>query len=428
MLPLDLGMAGPPPPTALPLPQRGGLHMLQSGQQAQPLMPLFEPSLTALATQTPDASKGLSPLFAPTPVAAPSERATLFPRASSDTSMSRTGLRLYPRQQHGQQPQQPHPHHHQQQQSAGTLMWPPDHSASQRATPPSCQSITPRYSADSPEFIPQARRSLDLPRRQQQDDTSLTSPRSTKAADERPQHQQEHEEQQQQHPVSLLEEPPESERLPPEMWGHDSQYRSKPCAYYFHTGHCQKGDRCNFSHELLPGVEIPPLPTNSSSHVPISVGSTPPMVAYGHRGAGLHARPPVVPPPQSQKSSGSSSGGGGGSSSPGHGSAAQVYRSKPCRFFFEKHQCLKGDRCNFSHDPSSLPMGAQPVPTPCGAGVSASAPVVLNRGRRAATAQQQQQQQQMLAQRGAFVPTRAVPPLALHGAQPLPLTYFGSPR
>lgn len=29
----------------------------------------------------------------------------------------------------------------------------------------------------------------------------------------------------------------------------------------------------------------------------------------------------------------------------------EFYRTKPCKFFFERGICLKGDLCNYSHDP-----------------------------------------------------------------------------
>ena len=30
---------------------------------------------------------------------------------------------------------------------------------------------------------------------------------------------------------------------------------------------------------------------------------------------------------------------------------SEFYRTKPCKFFFERGLCLKGDLCNYSHDP-----------------------------------------------------------------------------
>lgn len=33
------------------------------------------------------------------------------------------------------------------------------------------------------------------------------------------------------------------------------------------------------------------------------------------------------------------------------GEKSEFYRTKPCKFFFERGLCLKGDMCNYSHDP-----------------------------------------------------------------------------
>lgn len=33
------------------------------------------------------------------------------------------------------------------------------------------------------------------------------------------------------------------------------------------------------------------------------------------------------------------------------GEKSEFYRTKPCKFFFERGICLKGDLCNYSHDP-----------------------------------------------------------------------------
>lgn len=186
----------------------------------------------------------------------------------------------------------------------------------------------------------------------------------------------------------LLEAPPDSERLPQHLWPsgtRDTLYRTKPCAYYFHTGHCQKGDRCNFSHELLPGMEIPPLPANAPSPaaVPIALGSTPlattPRSPAGPTTAAAAAAAASLSPRRAHHADGELP------------PAAQqpFFRTKPCRFFFERGACLKGDHCNFSHDPASLQGAAaaaaaptstaatsqpQAVPLPAGMLASCSAP------------------------------------------------------
>lgn len=241
----------------------------------------------------------------------------------------------------------------------------------------------------------------------------------------------------------------------------DMMFRTKVCSYFYHTGHCQKGEQCNFSHDIVPGMEVPPLPTATPSwpagsspsamsptispsgmplsplHVmpscampvggnagmmppgneasllasagsplcqpspPFSMGAPPPATAmmpgmatpappgvavppvfcnppplppYPYMGfappvdvalcgspqKGLHGKAgdlgpmglpfappsmpvphhPVLPPPQQP------------TSPPNFVAVQQLYRTKPCRFFFEKGTCLKGDRCNFSHDPA----------------------------------------------------------------------------
>ena len=45
----------------------------------------------------------------------------------------------------------------------------------------------------------------------------------------------------------------------------DMMFRTKVCSYFYHTGHCQKGEQCNFSHDIVPGMEVPPLPTATPS-------------------------------------------------------------------------------------------------------------------------------------------------------------------
>lgn len=75
-------------------------------------------------------------------------------------------------------------------------------------------------------------------------------------------------------------------------------FRTKMCSFFYHTGQCAKGDRCNFSHAFEPGMEVPP---------------------------------PPLPKPASNKFE---------------------HRSKPCKFFFIYGHCSKGEDCNFSHDPT----------------------------------------------------------------------------
>ena len=84
-------------------------------------------------------------------------------------------------------------------------------------------------------------------------------------------------------------------------------YRTKLCSFYYYTGYCQKGDRCNFSHEVLPGMEEPPPPPETK------------IMSMKYLD------------PDGEKS--------------------EFYRTKPCKFFFERGVCLKGDLCNYSHDP-----------------------------------------------------------------------------
>ena len=266
---------------------------------------------------------------------------------------------------------------------------------------PACEPLAPLdFGLDAAPFAPPATSTLALPA------LSLRSPTQTPGVSpplvfglrspqplHMPLQQQQQQQQQRQqgpprgghgHGDYLLEPPPESERLPPHLWPsgtRDTLYRTKPCAYYFHTGHCQKGDRCNFSHELLPGMEVPPLPANAPSPAgrPIALGSTP-LATTPRSPAGTATgtcAAAASPPPRR----------------PHHAdaelppAAAQpFFRTKPCRFFFEKGACLKGDHCNFSHDPASLqapqpqvqtqapPSQPQAVPLPGGMLASCSAP------------------------------------------------------
>jgi len=145
-----------------------------------------------------------------------------------------------------------------------------------------------------------------------------------------------------------------------------ANYRTKGCWYYFQTGHCQKGERCNFSHDRIPGMEIaPPVPSGSVPGMylqpmpppPYGYGVPPEVPMVGSPRTMAKSNPYVVP------SSGSPPQGASPSSQqvvqpppqptspPNFVAVQQLYRTKPCRFFFEKGTCLKGDRCNFSHDP-----------------------------------------------------------------------------
>lgn len=74
-------------------------------------------------------------------------------------------------------------------------------------------------------------------------------------------------------------------------------FRTKMCSFFYHTGKCAKGDRCNFSHTFEPGMEVP-----------------------------------AVPPKKNDISE-------------------HDLRTKPCKFYFIYGRCSKGDECNFSHDP-----------------------------------------------------------------------------
>lgn len=147
------------------------------------------------------------------------------------------------------------------------------------------------------------------------------------------------------------------------------QRKKRVCSFFYHNGHCQRGSSCHFLHEWAPGMEVPPLPQDVA------------------RDRGCHGQSVSVPIPLEKKSS----------SQPAHSLTGQIlesashkfldpvcgettaaffprrrstrpprehhspsflasglFRSKPCMFFFETGFCLKGDRCNFSHDPRVL--------------------------------------------------------------------------
>lgn len=86
----------------------------------------------------------------------------------------------------------------------------------------------------------------------------------------------------------------------------ETLYRVKPCSYFFHTGHCSKGDACNFSHEMRSDM-IPPPPPPALKRAP-------------------------------------------GMSPTGYVPVEMLLKTKPCKFFFARGWCLKGEHCNFSHD------------------------------------------------------------------------------
>eukprot|EP01119_Soliformovum_irregulare_P023436 TRINITY_DN8174_c0_g1_i1.p1 TRINITY_DN8174_c0_g1~~TRINITY_DN8174_c0_g1_i1.p1 ORF type:complete len:246 (-),score=38.19 TRINITY_DN8174_c0_g1_i1:53-790(-) len=142
------------------------------------------------------------------------------------------------------------------------------------------------------------------------------------------------------------------------------KYRTQPCKFFFQTGQCAKGDRCNFSHdeEILlkrrPSMNWPqfpmvvysmppnfPMDQSYPVNEPSSFQGYPQFMPqfflpedYMQYGAppmpfAMPFFPPMTPPRNK------------GKDVPG-----PKYRTKPCTFFMTSGRCLKGDRCNFSHD------------------------------------------------------------------------------
>ena len=144
------------------------------------------------------------------------------------------------------------------------------------------------------------------------------------------------------------------------------------CSYFYHLGFCKKGDSCEFSHEWSPEMEEPPPPAvlvgdkkrASSTEKHTATGRQQPQQTTGGgqsltgkllESASRRFFDPVcgedttgmtLPrrhvPRQPY-----------GTYSPSF-LASGLFRSKPCTFFFETGFCLKGDHCNFSHDPHLL--------------------------------------------------------------------------
>ena len=85
----------------------------------------------------------------------------------------------------------------------------------------------------------------------------------------------------------------------------EMRFRTKMCSFFYYTRFCQKGARCNFSHEFKPGMEVPVPPTSIAYHNP--------------------------KPPQEQLY------------------YPEGTQNVPCKYFFERGLCLKGDACKFSH-------------------------------------------------------------------------------
>jgi len=148
---------------------------------------------------------------------------------------------------------------------------------------------------------------------------------------------------------------------PPQVVGgiNGTNYRTKVCWYYVNTGHCQKGDRCNFSHHppvvtpnVPPNMYMPPIAPYPYGGVLEPSMSGSPRTMEKSNGIGPYGVPPnpsqTQPPPAQQVVQPPTQ-----PTPPANFVAVQqLYRTKPCRFFFEKGTCLKGDRCNFSHDPA----------------------------------------------------------------------------
>lgn len=152
------------------------------------------------------------------------------------------------------------------------------------------------------------------------------------------------------------------------------QHKKRVCSFFYHNGHCQRGNSCHFLHEWAPGMEVPPLPQDvtrergchgqsasapiqsekklSSQHPPSScchslTGQILESASHkfldpvcGETTAAFFPRRRSTRPPREHHSPSFL--------------ASGLFRSKPCMFFFETGFCLKGDRCNFSHDPRVL--------------------------------------------------------------------------
>ena len=146
---------------------------------------------------------------------------------------------------------------------------------------------------------------------------------------------------------------------------------SRMCSYFYHLGHCKKGDTCEFSHEWHAGMEVPPPPSallpaqnrsdstekhqSHSQQQAIDTGGSRSLTGKLLESASRKFFDPVcgedtstmtLPrrhiPRQPQNTYSHSF------------LASGLFRSKPCTFFFETGFCLKGDHCNFSHDPHLL--------------------------------------------------------------------------
>ena len=187
-------------------------------------------------------------------------------------------------------------------------------------------------------------------------------------------------------PCAASESPRENEEGESEESGsendekHDEnpQRQRRVCSFFYHNGHCQRGSSCHFLHEWAPGMEVPPLPKDvmrergchgQSASVPIPSEKKACSQSSAQQSAAPHChsltgqilesashkfldpvcgettaaffprRRSTRPPREHHSPSFLASG---------------LFRSKPCMFFFETGFCLKGDRCNFSHDPRVL--------------------------------------------------------------------------
>lgn len=99
-----------------------------------------------------------------------------------------------------------------------------------------------------------------------------------------------------------------------------------------------------------------------------------PKMNAGILGGSLSMSSNGVPTTASGGGGGGSAGNGGGG---GGGSAGMhLFRTKPCRFYFEERYCRKGSHCNFSHDINVWKKfkAEQEALAAGGAGISAAAP------------------------------------------------------